>query len=63
MGPRSLHVLGHAVVGVCHLDVLSARPSTRLSSYGVHGELYVDVILSRWFYGKASKWCTPPAVT
>ena len=27
---------------------------------GVDGKLYVEVIMSWWFYGKASKWTAPP---
>lgn len=31
--------------------------------FGVNGKLYVEAILSWWFYDEASKWTAPPGVT
>ena len=31
--------------------------------FGVDGKLYVDIIMTWWFYGDMSKWTTPPGVT
>ena len=28
--------------------------------FGVNGKLYVEVIMTWWFYGEASKWTAPP---
>ena len=54
MGPCSPRTSGHAAVRVCSLY--------RFEQFWVDSKLYVEVIMSWWFYGKSSKWTAPQGV-
>ena len=51
----------------CHRGVpsrcIQGKTLHMFKQFGVDGKLYMEVIMSWWFYGEASKWTVPAGVT